>query len=56
VEFIMILLGALSVAAGIGLAAASLRSPRHRALLELAGGGLFLVGLGLAGANLALAS
>jgi hypothetical protein len=49
-------LGVFCVVAGAGLAAASLWAPRHRALLEGMGGGLFLAGLGCAGADLALAS
>ncbi|MCJ2093892.1 hypothetical protein MKK67_15535 [Methylobacterium sp. J-072] len=55
-EAVMMGLGVFCVVAGTSLAAASLWAPRYRALLEGMGGCLFLVGLGCAGADLALAS
>ncbi|MBP1180657.1 hypothetical protein [Methylobacterium sp. PvR107] len=56
VEAIMMALGVFCVVAGVSMAAGSLWSPRYRAILEVMGGSLFLAGLGLAGADLALAS
>lgn len=52
----MMSMGMFCVVAGVGLVAGSLWSRRYRALLEVMGGSLFLVGLGFAGADFALAS
>lgn len=52
----MMSLGAFCVVTGIGLVAGSLWFRRYRAILEVMGGSLFLVGLGFAGADFALAS
>ncbi|SDM99593.1 hypothetical protein SAMN05216360_10511 [Methylobacterium phyllostachyos] len=52
----MMSLGVYCIVAGTGMAAGSLWSRRYRAVLEMMGGGLFLAGLGFAGANFALAS
>lgn len=52
----MMALGVFCVVTGTSLAVASLWAPRYRAILEVMGGGLFLAGLGCAGADLALAS
>ncbi|MHB2211528.1 hypothetical protein [Methylobacterium sp. CM6257] len=51
----MLSLGTFFVAAGASMAVASLNLPRYRAVLEVIGGSLFVVGLGLAGAILTLA-
>lgn len=56
VEAIMMPLGVFCVVAGISMATGSLWSPRYRAILEVMGGGLFVVGLGFAGADFVLAS
>lgn len=56
VEAIMMLLGVFCVVAGVSMAVGSLWSPRYRAILKVMGGGLFVVGLGFAGADFALAS
>ena len=56
VEAIMMPLGVFCVVAGVSMAAGSLWSPRYRAVLEVMGGGLFIVGLGFAGADFVLAS
>ena len=55
-EAAMMSMGMFCVVAGVGLVAGSLWSRRYRALLEVMGGSLFLVGLGFAGADFALAS
>ena len=52
----MMSLGVFCVVAGVGRAAGSLWSPRYRAVLEVMGGSLFMVGLGFAGADFVLAS
>lgn len=56
VEAILMPLGVFCVVAGVSMAAGSLRSPRYRAILEVMGGGLFIAGLGFAGADIVLAS
>ena len=55
-EASMMALGVYCIVAGTGMAAGSLWSRRYRPVLEMMGGGLFLAGLGFAGANFALAS
>ncbi|MCJ2019555.1 hypothetical protein MKK84_19305 [Methylobacterium sp. E-065] len=56
VEAIMMSLGVFCVVAGVSMAASSLWSSRYRAILEVMGGGLFVAGLGFAGADFVLAS
>jgi hypothetical protein len=51
----MLSLGMFCVAVGTRMAVASLEFPRFRTVLEVMGGSLFVVGLGLAGAVLKLA-
>jgi hypothetical protein len=51
----MLSLGAFFVAAGTGMTVASSQFPRYRAVLEAAGGGVFVVGLCFVGAILTLA-
>ena len=50
----MMSLGVLCVGAGISMAAGASWSVNYRAILEMFGGSLFLVGLGCAGASMAL--
>jgi hypothetical protein len=51
----MLSFGLLCVAVGTRMAVASLQFPRYRAVLEVMGGSLFVVGLGFSGAILTLA-
>jgi hypothetical protein len=50
----MMMLGVYFVVTGACVAAAAGRSARFRPLFETMGGGLFMAGLGLTGAGLAL--
>ena len=50
----MVLLGVYCSVTGAAVAIAARWSVRHRPLFETMGGGLFLAGLGLAGASFAL--
>ncbi len=50
----MMMLGVYCIVTGACVAVAARRSVRHRAVFETMGGGLFLAGLGLAGAGFAL--
>ena len=55
-EAIMMSLGVFCVVAGVSMAIGARWSVRYRAILETFGGSLFLAGLGLAAADLALVS
>ncbi|GJE40410.1 hypothetical protein [Methylobacterium persicinum] len=50
----MIPLGVFCIVAGAGIVAGSLWTRRQRPVFEMVGGGLFLAGLGLAGAAFVL--
>ena len=52
----MMSLGVFCIVAGVSMAAGSLWAPRYRAILEVMGGSMFVVGLGFAGADFVLAS
>lgn len=53
-EATMVLLGVYCIVTGACVAVAARWSARYRPLFETMGGGLFLMGLGLAGANFIL--